>query len=356
MSNGWIDTQVGNFRLKVDWHTDPGEVLVLFGQSGAGKTLMLRIIAGLIKPINGKITIGDKEVFDHKTGLNLPSHLRNVGYVPQDLLVFPHLNVFSNISYGIKKDKGVRDKVMLLLSQLELNGLENRYEWELSGGEKQRVALARALAPDPEVLLLDEPFSALDLDSRRRTRNYVRQILEGLGIPVILVTHDREEAVSMGNKIAIINKGELVDTGDPISLIGYPSRETVANLVGVENILNLEVQEIFQDQGIMLCSSGGFSIEIPSTEVFLGQNIKVGLRADDVILASEKPTGLSARNVKHGVIRAIYFEGGMYKVEIDCGQTIISHVTKRAVEELALKVDGNVWIVIKSASCFVLHN
>ena len=356
-THGRFEVNVGEFKLSMDWEVEAGKVLVLFGPSGSGKTTVLRTIAGLLTPSEGVISIGGIEVFNKRSGVNIPPHERKIGYVPQDMLVFPHLTVIENIAYGIKGDSDADSMIETLIRKLDLNGLEYRYEWELSGGQRQRVALARALAPGPSILLLDEAFSSLDSTTRRRTRSYVRQILQSIGIPVIMVTHDKEEAISMGDRLAIMESGGLIDLGDPVSMIGHPSRERVANLFGVENILNLNVKNIFQEQGIMECASESFSLEVPvSNDVLIGQDVKIGLRADDVILASVAPEGLSARNIKKGHIKDIYIESGMYRIEIDCGHIVVSHVTKRAVDELGLIVGAEIWCVIKSASCFVLQD
>ena len=356
-THGCFEVILGEFKLSMDLAVKPGTVLVLFGPSGSGKTTVLRTIAGLIAPSEGVICIGGVEVFNKINGVNVPSYKRKVGYVPQDMLLFPHLTVMENIAYGIKNNKISDSVIETLIEKLDLDGLEDRYEWELSGGQRQRVALARALAPEPGILLLDEAFSSLDSGTRSRTRSYVRQVLQSIGIPVIMVTHDKEEAISMGDVLAIIESGELVELGDPVSILGHPSRETVANLLGVENVLSLKVKNIFQDQGIMECASESFSLEIPvSNNVSINQDVKIGLRADDVILASVEPKGLSARNIKKGKIQDIYIESGMYRIEIDCGHIVVSHVTKRAVNELGLIVGSEIWCVIKSASCFVLQD
>ena len=354
---GCFEVILGEFKLSMDLAVKPGTVLVLFGPSGSGKTTVLRTIAGLLTPSEGVISIGGVEVFNEASGVNIPSHKRKVGYVPQDMLVFPHLTVIENIAYGIKDNNNTDGLIETLIEKLDLDGLEDRYEWELSGGQRQRVALARALAPEPSILLLDEAFSSLDSGTRSRTRSYVRHILQSIGIPVIMVTHDKEEAISMGDRLAIIESGALVELGDPVSMIGHPSRERVANLLGVENVLSLKIDNIFQEQGIMECTSASFSLEIPlSNDVSIGQDVKIGLRADDVILASVEPEGLSARNIKKGNIKDIYIESGMYRIEIDCGHIVVSHVTKRAVDELGLIVGAEIWCVIKSASCFVLQD
>jgi molybdate transport system ATP-binding protein len=330
--------------------------MVLFGPSGAGKTLTLRCIAGLLTPQEGRIEIDGRTVFDHAERINVPPHLRRVGYVPQDWMVFPHLDVSANIAYGLGKwapgSKPAR--VGSLIERLGLRGLEARRVWELSGGQQQRVALARALAPDPAALLLDEPFSSLDMEIRRQVREEVRKVLKEVGIPVLLVTHDREEVLALGDWVAVIDNGRVIAQGEPVSVLGHPPRERVARLLGVENLLRLVVLEVLPEEGMMRCGRDGVLLEVPLSDARLGEEVTVGLRADDVLLASVEPVGLAARNVLRGRVAGVQRQGTSYRVEVDCGFPLVSHVTRSAVEELGFTSGAQVWAVVKAASCFVL--
>ena len=375
MSRGWVRCQMGGFSLEVGWEVAPGQALVLFGPSGAGKTLTLRSIAGLLQPIEGYIEIGGDGVFDAARGLMVPPHRRRVGYVPQEHHLFPHLTVAGNITYGLHQwARGEATKrLQELVATFRLEGLEQRRVWELSGGQQQRAALARALAPRPRLLLLDEPFSALDIELRRSLRSELRLMLRTWDIPIILVTHDREETLALGDQVQVMDEGRVVSRGEPLKVLGQPTQARVASLVGVENLLPMTVAALHPLEGTMLCSAGPVPLEVPLVDVPEGVPVTIGLRASDVILARERPTGLSARNVLPGTVVAVDTHSPGYSVTVECGalpqdeadlhpagigethQLLVRcHLTAGAVKELGIRPEAKVWVVIKASSCFVV--
>ena len=218
-AKGWITCRVGDFTLETDFEVDPGQVLVLFGPSGAGKTTTLRSIAGLLRPQQGQIQLSGRLVYDSASGVWVPPHLRRVGYLTQEHNLFPHLRVSDNIAYGLssRRSAAAGSRVQELLETFRLGGLAQRYPWELSGGQQQRVALARALAPAPQALLLDEPFASLDAELRRALQGELRAILSRSNLPVILVTHDREEALALGDAVQVIAEGRTLSKGERAS-------------------------------------------------------------------------------------------------------------------------------------------
>jgi molybdate transport system ATP-binding protein len=347
----------GDFRLRAELEVPPG-VTALFGPSGAGKTTLLDLVAGLLSPDRGLIRAGGRTLFQAGPGqerTNLPARRRRVGYVFQDYALFPHLSALENVAFPLWRQPDARKRAATLLDRMSLSGLAHRFPGELSGGQRQRVAIARALAVDPRVLLLDEPFSALDLDTRRGVRGQIRTVLSDLGLPVILVTHDREEVLALADRVVVMDEGRTVASGVPLELLGRPPRESVARSVGVENLLSLTVLESDPREGVMTCGRGQFRLEVPRVEVPEGEGILVGVRADDVILASGRPIGLSARNVLEGTVRSVEPQGGLFAVEVDCGVTLVSHVTGRGMEAVGLEPGGPVWAVVKTASCFVVE-
>ncbi len=347
-ANGWVECQLGNFHLEAHWDIAPGQVLVLFGPSGAGKSTTLRAIAGLLRPLNGHVEIGGRVVYDGGDGVWIPTHLRRLGYLTQQYGLFPHLKVPANIGFGLR-DRGSpagQERVSELLHLFQLDGLEDRYPWELSGGQQQRVALARALAPNPEMLLLDEPFASLDAELRRTLRREFRAMLALSPVPVMLVTHDREEALALGDVVQVINEGRTLVTGDPLEVLGQPGKGRVARLVGVENLFNLTVQERNPRDGTMTCVGLGLRLEVPLDSHVSGSEdldgeqdrVTVGIRASDIILAKEELTGSSARNQLEGEIVSVESRPPGYAVTLDCGQPLRCHITGAALDEMGIGV------------------
>jgi molybdate transport system ATP-binding protein len=351
--------------LEADWQIEEGQVLVLFGPSGAGKTTTLRAIAGLIRPEEGKVELGGRLVYDSAAGITVPVHGRQVGYLTQQYNLFPHLNVAQNIAYGLSKRRqpDARAAVEQLVRRLRLDGLEDRRTWQLSGGQQQRVALARALATSPRMLLLDEPFASLDAELRRVLRGELRAMLVESPIPVLLVTHDREEALALGDAVHVIDDGRIVDRGEPLRVLGQPGRGRVARLAGVENLLAMTVESRNPQDGTMICAGGGMRLEIPLDAAPSGhndapeqtRNILVGIRSSDIILASEEPKGMSARNRLPGIVTSVELHPPGYEVIVDCGVPLRTQVTGAALSEMGIKPGQSIWAVFKASSCFLVQ-
>ena len=332
-STGWLQSRVGNFELRLDWDVEPGQTLVLFGPSGSGKTTALRSIAGLLRPSAGRVEIDGSPVYDSGAGLWVPAHRRRVGYLTQQYHLFPHLNLVRNIAYGVDHGNGKQwqRRVEELLDAFQLTGLEDRYPWELSGGQQQRVALARALATEPRLLLLDEPFAALDGGLRRTLRHELRLTLVRNPIPVVLVTHDREEALSLGDNVQVIDEGRSIAQGRPVEVLGQPGQASVARLVGVENLFRMKVDSRHPRDGTMRLSGegeqAGFALEAPldggPPAVGGDDRVTVGIRASDIIVASQEPAGSSARNRIPGTVARVEARPPGFTVELDCGVPLL---------------------------------
>jgi iron(III) transport system ATP-binding protein len=216
-------------------HVPAGTITAILGASGSGKSTLLRSIAGFERLDRGSITIGDVVVDDTNTIVH--SQHRGIGYVPQDGALFPHLRVHANIGFGVRRGGRNRGRIAELIDMLGLGSLEHRFPHELSGGQRQRVALARALAPQPSVVLLDEPFSSLDAALRSTLRQDVTEVLRAVGATAILVTHDREEALSMADQIALLHGGRIRAIGAPRDLYARPDDETTARFLGTINLV-----------------------------------------------------------------------------------------------------------------------
>ena len=363
---GWVECQVGDFHLETEWAIEPGQVLVLFGPSGAGKSTTLRSIAGLLRPVRGHVEVGGRVVYDSGGGVWVPTHNRRLGYLTQQYHLFPHLKVSANIAFGLEDRNSVagRDRVSELSRLFQLDGLEERYPWELSGGQQQRVALARALASRPAMLLLDEPFASLDAELRRTLRRELRAMLAQSPVPVMLVTHDREEALALGDSVQVINEGRTLVTGDPLEVLGQPGQGRVARLVGVENLFDLTVQSRNPRDGTMTCVGPGLRLEVPldsaiseTTWAEEGRDrVTVGIRASDIILSQENLTGTSARNRLPGQVVSVEPRPPGYAVVLDCGQLLRCHITGAALEEMGIRAGQRLWAIFKASSCFLVDN
>jgi len=241
--------EVPGFSLDVDWQADE-EVVALFGPSGAGKTLTLQCLAGLVRPDEGRIVVNGTVFFDRARGIDLPTQKRRLGYVFQGYALFPHLTVADNVGYGLHdRLRGERlRRTGEVLERLGLGGLAGRHPRELSGGQQQRVALGRALAVDPELLLLDEPLSALDAPLRRQLRHELMGIVREWGKATVLVTHDLAEAFQLANRIVVYEAGRVVQVAPKTELLSAPASERVARLMGVRNILRGTVLKAMPDR------------------------------------------------------------------------------------------------------------
>lgn len=368
-AGGCFAVRAGAFRLELSFAADAGRILTLFGPSGAGKTTALRAIAGLARPDAGRIAIAGRTVFAAGDGADapvwIPPHRRRVGYVTQQNHLFPHLTVGQNIAYGLprRRSDAARRQVARLIELLRLDGLTDRRPGQLSGGQQQRTALARALAVSPALLLLDEPFAALDLELRRALGDELRRMVRRLHIPAILVTHSREEALALGDTLQVIDAGRTVAVGAPLTILEQPARGRVARLVGVENLLAMRVVQRLPQDGTMVCAAAadgdgdGPMLETPLAEGCAAWDaVTVGIRASDIILAAGPLPQSSARNNWPGRVASIALRPPGYEVVLDCdGITLRCHITGASLAGMNLAPGQTLWAVFKASSCFLLN-
>lgn len=300
-----IRKRLDAFQLNVRLNASQDELVVLFGASGAGKSLTLAAIAGLLQPDAGRIVIGERVLFDSARAINLPPQKRRIGLVRQDLALFPHLTVAQNVGYGLRGMRDARARVAELLQLVGLASLANRHPAQLSGGQQQRVALARALAPRPDLLLLDEPFSALDAPTRMQLRGELFNLQREFKIPTIFVTHDLGEAYFLADKLAVMHAGEILQTDTPGNILRRPGCLPVARAVGVKNILP-GIIESRDDAGYRV-RIGDVIIDAPAYPFEVGARVAVCLRAERVMLLRPERTGRSSdENALHGeIVRAM---------------------------------------------------
>jgi len=237
MLNVALETHLDAFHLAVDFQVEKGKTLVLLGESGGGKSTVLRLLAGLLHPEKGHISLDDVVYFDSEQRIAISPQERPFGYVFQDYVLFPHLSVFENVAFGLRAQRvahhSIRQHVMEALAQVHIADLAQRRPAQLSGGQQQRVAIARALVLQPELLLLDEPLAALDAQTRREVRQELRRLLAEMGITTVLVTHQYLEALFFGERILVLDHGRVIQQGDQYALREYPRSSYIAELVGV---------------------------------------------------------------------------------------------------------------------------
>ena len=269
MLNISLNTQINTFHLSLELAAKQGQTTVLLGESGAGKSTVLRLVAGLLTPQKGLISLGNAVYFDSERGINVPPQERPFGYVFQDYALFPHLSVFENVAFGLRAQRlsraFIRQRVGEALEQVHLPGLEQRRPAQLSGGQQQRGAVARALALQPHLLLLDEPLSALDVQTRREVRQELRHILTEVDTTTLLVTHTYLEALLFGQNILVLEDGHVLQQGGQRDLLEHPRSSYVAELIGI----NFFRGHIVRYESSTLCAmqvqNGAQTVEIIAT-------------------------------------------------------------------------------------------
>ena len=293
----------------ISFHVAEGEALVLLGASGSGKTTILRIIAGLEQPYTGKIMLHGKDVTE------LPARERGVGVIFQSYALFPKMTVEKNIGYGLRirkrRRKDIKKTVNELLSLVQLEEHRKKYPSQLSGGQQQRVAIARTLAYNPEVLLFDEPFGALDAQTRVHLRREIRALLKKVNVPAIFITHDQEEALELGDRIAVINVGHIEQIGTPREVYNNPATEYVATFLGAANILEGTITG-----GRVVVGNAQMPVHLPIDRFRDGQAVKLIFRPEDVLLNKTQEFPVGHACLSSGIVEEISFVGAYERLRI----------------------------------------
>jgi iron(III) transport system ATP-binding protein len=296
-----------------------GELFTLLGPSGCGKTTILRIIGGFHKPDQGEIFFGDKEVSA------VPPYQRKIGMVFQNYALWPHMTIFDNVAYGLKLKKVPKREIVArvdkVFSMVNLTGLEKRYPGQLSGGQQQRVALARALVLNPDVLLLDEPLSNLDAKIRQTVRAEIRKLQKELAITSIYVTHDQEEALTISDRIAVLDHGKVQQLGAPRDLYERPENPFVADFIGINNLIAGEVKAIEEESGWMTVQTPFGLIRCPHENRFrVGDQCRISVRPETASICGldEKPDGGTMNQLSGSISFASYIGNTIrYDIELD---------------------------------------
>jgi molybdate transport system ATP-binding protein/molybdate/tungstate transport system ATP-binding protein len=359
-----VSKNLGDFVLRdVSLEVGDGEYLVIIGPTGSGKTILMETVAGIYNPDEGRIFLDGRDI----TG-EAPRN-RKVCMVYQDYMLFPHLSVEENIAFGLKSRRvsvgEVEEKVAEVSDLLGISHLHPRRPGTLSGGEKQRVAIARAIVMEPSVMLLDEPLSALDGLTRERLRRELKRIHQVYGTTIIHVTHNFEEVFSLADRVAVMNKGEIVQVGTPEEIFRRPKCEMIASFVGVENIFrgvaskSRGMTEIVVDGlKIVAAAEGGGDGEGNDGERsdklngWDGREVFASVRPEEILI-SKVPLKSSARNSFSGRVEEIANGGMMVKVWVDVGISFMTMLTRLGYEEMDLKVGDPVYLTFKATAVHV---
>ncbi len=341
-----LSVEFEDFSLKeIDLKIEDGEFFVILGPSGAGKTVLLETIAGLFRPKSGRIIINGIDITD------FPPEKRGISIVYQDYALFPHLTVYENILFPLRFRKKRRKRLLKLgeslIESLKIENILDRYPDQISGGEAQRVALARALIVEPELLLLDEPLSALDPPLRGALGELLKKTVMSTGTTTLMVTHSFGEAMSMASRIGVIKDGKIYQVGKPEDIFWKPNSVEVAEFVGMKNLFKAEVRN-----GKVLLE-GKLRIElgfIPERKSFI-----VGIRPEDIIIALE-PARTSARNVFKGRIKNFIHKGFFYEVDADVEGIVFKvSITQSSFVEMRLNEMGRgVYLLIKASAWHII--
>ena len=329
-------------------------VTVLFGPSGSGKTTLLRCIAGLENPEKGFVRYGGETWYDADAGVTLPPQARKIGYLFQEYALFPHLNVEQNLEYGLTNlNRSLcRQRVKDMLDLFKLDGQKRHYPHQLSGGQMQRVALARAVAPEPRFLLLDEPLSALDEPTRGALRSELRALLLRVNIPTLLVTHDRTEAIALGDQLAVM-AGGCIQQVDPVQeVFRRPANHTVAGSVGVETVVPGRILE--RANGLLTIEVANQVLAAVDNWELETREVHLCIRAEEVMLERQPRSKGSARNHLTGPITAIAHEGPVVRVTLNCGFPVTALVTRQSYADLELHEGEVMTAVIKATSLHLI--
>jgi len=341
-----LAVNLGTFLLEdINLSIEPGEYFIILGPTGAGKTILLESIAGLHPIKSGEIWLNGREV------TKLEAEKRGIGFVYQDYALFPHLSVKGNLLFGLKqkrRSKGERQLIVeWVTGLLGVSHLLERNPSTLSGGERQKVALARALSISPQVLLLDEPLSALDPHAREGVQQELRQIHHRLKATIVHVTHDFEEAIALGDRIAVLSEGRILQVGTPEQIFRQPNSEFVARFAMSRNIFAGEVRDA--DDGHVTITIEGLKLEVVSE---LRGKLHASLRPEDILISRE-PLRSSARNCLHGTITRINDRGSTLYLTVSTPLDFICLLTRRSFEEMGLRVGEEAYVTFKASAIHI---
>ncbi len=351
-----VEHRLGAFQLEADFTSD-GRLTALFGRSGSGKTSLVNIIGGLIRPERGRVVVDGRVMVDTERGVFVPKHRRRIGYVFQEARLFPHLTVRQNLLYGRwfapKSEAGGSD-LAGVLDLLGIGDLLQRRPGGLSGGEKQRVAIGRALLAKPRLLLMDEPLAGLDDARKAEILPYIERLRDAFGIPIVYVSHSVAEVARLATNLVILEQGKVTASGPTIELMSRPDVPILSAAPEAGSILDARVLRHEPAHGLTILETRAGPLQIAQRPLPEGASLRVRILASDVMLSLKPLDGISALNVLSGTIAAIggrHKEGAALEIGIDCnGAPLLARLTAKSAGQLKLAPGLPVYAVIKSVS------
>lgn len=347
-----VKRQVGDFRIEAGLRAPAAGITALFGPSGAGKTTLVMMVAGLLRPDEGRIALNGRVLFDSAAGIDVSPARRGLGYVFQEGRLFPHLSVRANLQYGMRAAKGgPRLDFLSVVEMLAIAPLLDRRPYTLSGGERQRVAIGRALLAGPKLLLMDEPLASLDAERKDEILPFIEHLRTRFALPVLYVTHAIAEIVRLADAMVVLQGGHVVASGAVAELL---SRLDLMDLTGREDagaVLAVEILGQDRDYGLTRLGFSGGELLVPCIDAPPGARLRIRIHARDVALALEPPGRISVLNVVPGRIAELG-EGSATSVEVrlDIGVPLLARITRKSLRELDLRPGKKVFALIKSVA------
>ncbi len=344
-----------NFDLVLNEKFSDG-ITGIYGPSGSGKTSLLHAIAGLEKPETGSIAIEGRMVFDKEKGIHMPVDKRNIGYVFQEGRLFPHMSVEKNLMYGYKKDGHNKVDFDEVVSLLNLGHILKSKPSQISGGERQRTALGRSLLSSPDILLLDEPFSAVDARLREQILPFILRIQQKVQIPILVVSHDIPDLLKLTNTLCLIKNGKCIGHGEYYDLLKDKTISAIFGANTLINAINMKVRHIDQDKGLTFLGWKKKGPEVlisceKTTGVYQdGQQIKIFINADDIALATEKLNNVTIQNQVQGTVSDIIPRKGTLICIVDCGLRLVVEITAESQKRMGILKGSQVWCLFKSVA------
>jgi len=348
-----IEQQLGAFHLAAKF-TAEAPIVGLFGRSGSGKTSVINAIAGITRPARGRIRINDVSLFDAEEGIDLPPEERRIGYVFQDSLLFPHMDVESNLLYG-QKLRQARERFIDEARVVDLLGLRaflRRKPKMLSGGEKQRVAIGRALLAQPRILLMDEPLAALDVSRKSEILDYVERLRDELAIPIVYVSHSVAEITRLADTVVVLSDGTCLAAGDVDEVMGRLDLKPATGRYQAGSLIETRISAHDSHDQLTTLSFDGGELIVPHLDAPIGERVRARIRSRDVSIATERPAGISMLNILPGYVTATEVDGGpIVDVQIAVGGSMLNaRITRRSFQQLGIRKEQHVYALIKAVS------